>query len=116
MTVNAFHPEYMKTHEPNFMKDFRTHEANRNAAAAVSSYVTRQRKVKPSHGTLFGISDKVTSVTTPLHVHRPKSLIKTKAEQSKTMNEVRNELIDKLKPTPYLTYSRAGAPKNKIKK
>jgi hypothetical protein len=109
MTVNAFHPEYMKTHEPHFMKDFRTHEANRQAAAAVSSYVTKQRKVKPSHGTVFGISEKVKAVTAPAHMHRRKSPINTKAEQKKTMNEVRNELIDKLKQTPYRTYSRAGA-------
>lgn len=27
--VNAFHPDYIKTHEPDLMKDFRTHQANR---------------------------------------------------------------------------------------
>jgi hypothetical protein len=26
--INAFHPDYMKTYEPNFMKFFRTLEAN----------------------------------------------------------------------------------------
>lgn len=109
MTINAFDPRYMATHEPNFMKDFRTHEANRNAAAAVSNYVTKKRRTTPSHGTVFGISEKVKAVTAPAHMHRRKSPINTKAEQSKTMGEVRNELIDKLKPTPYRTYSRAGA-------
>jgi len=89
--INAFHPDFMKTHMPDFMKDFRTHEANRNAAAAVSSYVTRQRKVKPSHGTVFGISEKVKAVTAPAHMHRPKA-------------------VD-LNRTEYHTYSKAGAPK-----
>jgi hypothetical protein len=93
MTIDAFHPDYMKTHEPNFMKDFRTHEANRQAAAAVSSYVTRQRKVKPSHGTVFGISEKVKAVTAPAHMHRPKAV--------------------SLERTEYHTYSKAGAPKTR---
>jgi hypothetical protein len=91
--INAFHPDYMKTHMPDFMKDFRTHEANRNAAAAVSSYVTRQRKVKPSHGTVFGISEKVKAVTAPAHMHRPKA-------------------VD-LNRTEYHTYSKAGMPKTR---
>jgi hypothetical protein len=91
--INAFHPLFIKTHMPNFLKDFRTHEANRQAAAAVSSYVTKQRKVKPSHGTLFGISDKVTAVTTPAHMHRPKAV--------------------NLDRTEYHTYAKAGMPKTR---
>ena len=89
MTINAFHPDFVKTHMPEFLKGFRTQEANRQSAAAVSSYVTKQRKVKPSHGTLFGISDKVVAVTTPAHMHRPKTI--------------------NLNRTEYRTYSRAGA-------
>jgi len=91
--INAFHPDFIKTHMPDFMKDFRTHEANRQAAAAVSSYVTRKRKTTPSHGTLFGISDKVTTVTTPAHMHRPKSV--------------------SLERTEYHTYAKAGMPKTR---
>ena len=89
MTINAFDPRYMATHEPNFMKDFRTHEANRNAAAAVSNYVTKKRRTTPSHGTVFGISEKVKAVTAPAHMHRPK--------------------VVSLSRTEYRTYSRAGA-------
>jgi len=29
MTLNAFHPDYIKTHEPDLLKEFRTHQANR---------------------------------------------------------------------------------------
>jgi len=93
MTINAFHPDFMKTYMPDFMKDFRTHEANRQAAAAVSSYVTKKRRTTPSHGTVFGISEKVKAVTAPAHMHRPKS---------------REDMI---KRTEYHTYSKAGAPK-----
>lgn len=111
--INAFHPDYMKTHQPNFMKDFRTADANRQAAEAVSSYVTKRRKVNPKHGTLFGISDKVVAVTAPAHMHRRPTGINSKKNQAMTMQEVRAELMAKLKPTEYVTYSRAGAPKKK---
>lgn len=50
MTINAFHPDYMQVHEPTFMKDFRTVEANRKAALTLSKHVTETRKVNPLHG------------------------------------------------------------------
>lgn len=107
MTINAFHPDFMKTHMPDFMKDFRTHEANRQAAAAVSSYVAKQRKVKPSHGTVFGISNKVTEVSTPAYMHRPKAdLIKrkeyhtyAKAGMPKTRSQMMSEIVAKKRKT-----------------
>ena len=88
-TVNAFHPDYMKTHEPNLMKDFRTHEANRQAAATLSKHVEEVRKTKPSHGTLFGISDKVIEP----HMMKPKEMM--------------------LKPKEFHTYQKAGMPKTR---
>lgn len=113
MTINAFHPDYIATHYPNFLKDFRTQEANKKAAATLSRYVTKKRQTKPSHGTLFGISEKVKAVTAPAHLHRPKGQINTKAEQSKSMSEVIKELGDLLNRTEYHTYSRAGTSKRK---
>jgi hypothetical protein len=56
MTINAFHPDYIKTHMPDFTKEFRTHEARRQAAETLSEYVTTKRKTKPSHGSVTGIS------------------------------------------------------------
>ena len=53
--INAFHPDYMKTHEPKFMDDLRTHEARRAASETLSKHVTKVRKTKPTHGTVFGI-------------------------------------------------------------
>jgi hypothetical protein len=107
--INAFHPDYMKTHEPNFMKDFRTSDANRQAAEAVSKYVTKQRKVKPSHGTVFGISDKVTAATAPAHMHRRPDGVKSSKPRKMPMADVKQELADLLKRTEFRTYSRAGA-------
>jgi hypothetical protein len=72
--INAFQPEFMKTHYPDFMRDFRTHEANRQASAALTGYVARRRKEKPTYGTVFGISDKVQpSTVTPPHMHRART-------------------------------------------
>lgn len=97
MTVNAFHPDYMKTYEPNFMKDFRTFEANRQAAATLTKHVEKVRKTKPSHGTVFGISDKPVSLQPKKMMVKKKMPILTKAEQSKTMKEISDELIARLK-------------------
>mgnify|MGYP000205096419 len=109
-TINALHPDYMKTHEPDFMKSFRTVEANRQAAETLSKRVTEMRKANPMHGFVHGIA----KVKSPV-----KHVINTKAEQSKTMTEVRNELIDKLKPREFKVYSAAGTknvtPKGKKK-
>jgi len=107
--INAFHPDYMKTHEPNFMKEFRTHEANRQAAASLTNYVEKLRKKKPSHGTLYGISKKVL----PVHATRPKEMMSHKKGREMTMAEVTNELIDKLKRKDFHVYAKAGTPKEK---
>jgi hypothetical protein len=44
--INVFHPDYIKTHEPQLMKSFRTSEANRQVAETL----TKKRKTGPSHG------------------------------------------------------------------
>jgi len=54
--INAFHPLFVQTHMPTFMDVFRTHDARREAAEALSEYVTKKRRTKPSHGQLVGIS------------------------------------------------------------
>lgn len=107
--INAFHPDYMKVHEPNFMKDFRTHDANRQAAETLTKYVAKRRKVNPAHGTVFGISDKVTAVTAPAHMHRRPTGVKSSKPRKMPMADVKQELADLLKRTEFRTYSRAGA-------
>jgi hypothetical protein len=48
--VNAFHPDYVDTYHPNFSKEFRTAEANREEAdreATVGPTRKRIRKRRP---------------------------------------------------------------------
>ena len=59
MTINAFHPDYMKTHEPNF---WGTAVADASRSKTMSSIVSATRQKNPSHGTFLGISNKVTGV------------------------------------------------------
>ena len=70
--MNAFHPDYIKTYHADFMKSFRTHEANRQASETLSGYVSSRRRSKPSYGTVYGISDKVTLQKAAPHLHRPR--------------------------------------------
>ena len=60
--INAFHPDFMQTYYPNFWKDF-----NRNAVISknTSKAVSKLREKHPTHGTMFGISEKSVS-TKPL--------------------------------------------------
>lgn len=85
-TINAFHPDYMKTYHPDFMKDFRTVTANQE-----------ERRVKEPRKV---IRKPRASVKIPKQPH-----IKSKSEQSMTMAEVKAEL---LKITTFHVYSKAG--------
>lgn len=82
MTVNAFHPLYMQTHEPKFMDDLRTHEARRAAAETLSKHVTKVRKTKPTHGTVFGIERR------EFHTY-------AKAGMPKTRSQMMSEIVAK---------------------
>jgi len=101
--MNAFHPEFIKTHEPDLMKDFRTNDANREERESKKLRVSK----KP-----LKMLTKTMRVRTknPLH-------ILTKEQQSMSMDEVRLELA--LKPKDFKYFSAAGAnnvtPKGKKK-
>lgn len=58
--INAFHPEYMKTYEPNFWKSIFVNEGK---SKAMSEIVSSVRQKNPKHGTLLGISSKPTPVS-----------------------------------------------------
>jgi hypothetical protein len=94
--INAFHPDYMKTYEPNFTKEFRTVEANQNER--IKTHVKVKSKKKK-------MSYKVPK----------KTPILTKKEQGKSMGEIHNELAELKKrilaPRVLYTYSKAGMPK-----
>jgi hypothetical protein len=53
--VNAFHPDFMKTFYPDMWQG---HILSSRGSIAMSNYVAKKRLTTPSHGTVFGISDK----------------------------------------------------------
>ena len=89
-TINAFHPDFVQTYMPEFIKFVKKQNKNQISSQNMSIYVTNKRKTEPSHGTIAGI-------TKPLHVNRApqKMVISTK------------QRID-LAPREFNIYSRAG--------
>ena len=51
--MNAFHPEFIKTHYPDFMKD---HIVSSRGSLAMTQYVEKKRLEKPHHGTIHGVT------------------------------------------------------------
>lgn len=54
--INAFHPDYVKTYMQEFLTQLQVESRSTKAGQTLSNYVTNQRKQKPMHGTLSGIS------------------------------------------------------------
>jgi len=105
-TINAFHPDYVKTYMPHFLTELRIDSRQTKNGQMMTQYVEKTRKTKPSHGTLFGISDKVTSVTVPAHMHRylPKTVSTSVTEfhiyskagmPKKTQSQIMSEVVAK---------------------
>ena len=84
--INAFHPLFMKTYYPDFMKEFRTIQAKKDAATA--SKVESPSKL------------------TAAHLHRPNAKSKAK-KKPVTMQEVKQGLDDFLKRTEFHIYAKA---------
>lgn len=61
-TINAFHPDYVKTYMPEFLTLLRTESRQTKAGQTLSEYVETTRKKKPMHGTLSGITKKQISI------------------------------------------------------
>lgn len=59
-TINAFHPDYIKTYHPDLIKDI---TAGHAASTNMTKVVQETRKTKPSHGTMMGIAPKKTPVS-----------------------------------------------------
>ena len=95
--INAFHVDYVKTYMPEFLTDLRKDSRQTKAGQTLSQHVEKKRETSPLHGTIQGISKKII----PLHMSRPKEMMKrpilSKKQQSMTMQEVTAELIENLK-------------------
>ena len=89
MNINAFHPAYVSTYMPEFLTNLRMESRQTKAGQTLSQYVDKTRETKPSHGTLFGISNKVTSTKVPSHMHRPKAQLTHSQIMSKVVAKKR---------------------------
>lgn len=78
--INAFHPDYVKTHMPEFLTDLRTESRQTKAGQTLSQHVEKKRETVPSHGTIHGISKN----PLPIHQMRPKEMM-VKRTQSQIM-------------------------------
>ena len=87
--INAFHPDFMKTHMPDFMKPFRTADANKRMSMTMSNRVEELRKTDPTVGYLH-----VSKV--PREIKAPKMM--------------RPKKVD-LMPKDFHIYQKAGMPK-----
>ena len=99
--INAFHPDYVKTYEPNLMQHFRTASAYKKASATLSDNVEEIRKTDPSYG-YIGLGKE------PRDIKAPKMM-----KRKKPAAEITAELIERLKPRSYHTFAKAGTPKGK---
>jgi hypothetical protein len=82
--MNAFHPDYVKTHMPDLMKDFRTHAANREVREEKNMRVSN----KPPK-----------TVTKSLSVKIPKDQARLDLERRKQMT---------IAPKDFHIYQKAG--------
>lgn len=116
--VNAFHPDFVRTHMPEFMAHIKQQNKHELASQSMANLTIKKR---------------IEGVKKPLHVMRaPEKLhIKSKENQNMTMAEVMNELAEikqnklsakqriDLAPREFNIYSRAGTanvtPKGKKK-
>jgi hypothetical protein len=60
--INAFHKDYIKTYHPDLIVEMRTESRQTRAGQTLSKHVEKMRETKPTHGTMFGISDSAVSV------------------------------------------------------
>lgn len=81
--INAFHPDYVKTHMPEFLTGLRLESKQTKAGQTLSQHVETKRKTSPSHGTIHGISKN----PLPLHQMRPKEMM-VRRTQSQIMAAV----------------------------
>jgi hypothetical protein len=127
--INVFHPDFVKTHMPQFLTAVKTEDRQAQAGATLSKHVTEKRKVTPSHGKIEGMS-KVQRETIPNQKFQdisafPKTRKVQKGwqrtkEREMTMEEVRQELTAaqraKLAPREFHTFSKAGTANTTKKK
>ena len=74
--MNAFHPDYVKTHMPDLMKDFRTHAANREVREEKKLKVNR----KPLKTVTKSLSVKISKEQDRLNLAHKKAMMLNQKE------------------------------------
>jgi hypothetical protein len=88
--INAFHPDYMKTYEPNFTKEFRSVEANQKERLENPVKVERKR---------------VKSKKKKISYKIPKQVVKPRSER---LEEIKKNILG---AKSFHTFAKAGMPK-----
>jgi hypothetical protein len=89
--INAFHPDYMKTYEPNFTKEFRTIAANQADRLA--------NPVKVNRKTVQAKKKKKVSYKIPKQTAKPRGA---------ALEALKKRILE---AKPYHTFAKAGMPK-----
>lgn len=102
--INAFHPDYCKTHMKDFIASIMVQNKHKKSSHHMAEYTEELRKTNPSLGTIH-------HMVKPLHVNRAPEMMRPKKKTAK-------EMVD-LAPREFNVYSRAGTanvtPKGKKK-
>lgn len=98
--INAFHPDFVKTHMPEFITAVKTEDRQSQAGKTLSGYVTEKRKTTPSHGQVTGVSKKQRETVPNQNFQDIAAFPKTRETQKSlrrgakmTVAEVRQELV-----------------------
>jgi hypothetical protein len=127
MTINAFHPDFVKTHMPQFLTALKTDDRQLQAGATLSKHVTDKRKTVPSHGQIDGVSKRQRETIPNQHFQDIASFPKTRESMKSlrqganmTVAEVAKELTAaqkaKLAPKDFHMFSKAGTANTTKKK
>lgn len=54
--INAFHPDFVKTHMPQFLSEVKTDAKRISAGQTLSKFVTKKRESVPMHGFVHGLA------------------------------------------------------------
>ena len=101
--INAFHPDFVKTHMPEFLTAVKVAAKREEAGQTLSKFVTKKRESVPTHGFVHGIAKFPQTRETQLSLRRGADM---------PMEEIKKELTAaqkaKLAPKDFHMFSKAG--------
>ena len=55
--INAFHPDYVKTYNPEFIEYFRQLTTQKKVSDTMTRFVNKARKTNKNYGTIHGVKE-----------------------------------------------------------